>query len=186
MGTVPTVAEADQIVRKYNQEPFHIKHAETVGGVMAWFAGKYDPDRVDYWHVVGMLHDVDFEMYPDQHCVKGEELLRAEGVDDGVIRSAMCHGYGVTQTPYVPEQQMEKILFAVDELSGLIGAVAIMRPSHSVSDLELPSVKKKFKDKKFAAGCSRDIIEQGAQQLDMSLDDLISETILAMRSIEGQ
>ncbi|MCL2735928.1 MAG: hydrolase [Propionibacteriaceae bacterium] len=185
MGTVPTIERAEEIVRTYNKEPFHITHAQTVGAVMGWFAAQHDPERVDYWRVVGMLHDVDFEMYPDQHCVKGEELLRSEGVDESVIRSAMSHGYGVTDTPHTPDLLMEKILFAVDELTGLIGAVAIMRPSRSVSDLELPSVKKKFKDKRFAAGCSREIIEQGAQQLDMSLDDLITETILAMRAVEA-
>jgi len=184
MTQVPTPAQADEIVRKYNKEPFHIKHAETVGCVMAWFAARDDPSRVDYWRVVGMLHDVDFEMYPDEHCVKGEELLRDEGVDEGVIVSAMSHGFGVTKTTYQPTDHMEKVLFAVDELTGLIGAVAIMRPSRSVSDLELPSVKKKFKDKKFAAGCSRDVIEQGAEQLGVSLDDLISDTILAMRACE--
>jgi len=184
MGDVPTIERADEIVRKYNKEPFHIKHAETVGGVMGWFAAKHDPGREDYWHVVGMLHDVDFEMYPDEHCVKGIELLRAEGVDDGVIRSAMSHGWGATASPYEPTETMEKVLFAVDELTGLIGAVVIMRPSHSTSDLELPSVKKKFKDKNFAAGCSRDVIVEGAERLGVSLDDLISDTILAMRSIE--
>jgi len=185
MGQVPTLAQAEEIVRTYNKEPFHLTHALTVGGVMGWFAARYDPDNVDYWRVVGMFHDVDFELYPDEHCVKGEELLRAEGVDEGIIRSAMSHGWGVTQTPYEPTSTMEKVLFAVDELTGLIGAVAIMRPSRSVSDLELPSVKKKFKDKKFAAGCSRDIIADGAERLGVTLDDLITDTILAMRSIEA-
>jgi len=184
VSQVPAPEQAGEIVRKYNKEPFHIKHAETVGCVMGWFAGRDDPERVDYWRVVGMLHDVDFEMYPDEHCIKGEELLRSEGVDEGVIVSAMSHGYGVTNTTHQPTSHMEKVLFAVDELTGLIGAVAIMRPSKSVQDLELPSVKKKFKDKKFAAGCSRDVIEQGAEQLGVPLDDLITDTIEAMRACE--
>jgi len=186
MSEIPTVERAREIVGTYNHEPFHLAHSETVGGVLGWFAALYDPERVDYWRVVGMLHDVDFEMYPEEHCVKGEELLREEGVDEGVIRSAMSHGFGVTDTRFEPEETMEKVLYAVDELTGLIGAVALMRPSRSVSDLELPSVKKKFKDKKFAAGCSRDVIQDGADRLGINLDDLISDTILAMRSIEPE
>ena len=184
MSYVPTPAQARELLAKYNKEPFHMQHGETVSGVMGYFARKYDPGREDYWRAVGMLHDVDFEQYPDEHCLKGEELLREQGVDEGVIRSAMSHGWGVTKTPYEPEQTMEKVLFAVDELTGLIGAVALMRPSRSVSDLELPSVKKKFKDKRFAAGCSRDVITEGAERLGVSLDDLITDTILAMRGIE--
>jgi len=135
--------------------------------------------------VVGLLHDVDFEAHPDAHCVAGEELLRKEGVDEDIIRSAMSHGWGITGTSHQPEAMMEKILFACDELSGLIGAVTLMRPSKSVQDLEVSSVKKKFKDKKFAAGCSRDVIRQGAEMLDWELDELIQRTILAMRTIEG-
>jgi predicted hydrolase (HD superfamily) len=152
--------------------------------VLGYFAEKHEPDKTEFWQVVGMLHDIDFELHPDGHCVKGIEILRSEGVGESVIRSAMSHGYGVTGTPYEPESYMEKILFAADELTGLIGAVALMRPSKSVSDLEVPSVMKKFKDKKFAAGCSREIIREGAEKLNMPLEELIQETILAMRRIQ--
>jgi len=184
MSSIPTLEQAKELLAKYNKEPFHIQHAETVSGVMGYFARKHDPEAVDYWMVVGMLHDIDFEMYPDEHCVKGEELLRGEDVDERVIRSTMSHGYGVTGTPFEPQSIMEKILFAADELTGLIGAAALMRPSKSVSDMECPSVMKKFKDKKFAAGCSRDIIRAGAENLGWTLEELIGETILAMREIE--
>jgi predicted hydrolase (HD superfamily) len=153
---------------------------------MRHFAGQYDPDNADKWAVVGLLHDVDFELYPNEHCVKGEELLRENGVDDDIVSACMSHGWGLSGTSYKPEHIMEKILFAADELTGLIGAVAIMRPSKSVQDLELPSVKKKFKDKKFAAGCSRDVIAQGAEALGWTLDELIERTILAMRTSEVQ
>jgi predicted hydrolase (HD superfamily) len=181
----PTTEQAWPLLEKYNKEQFHLHHAKIVSGVMRYFANEYDPEQTEFWSVVGLLHDIDFELYPDEHCVKGEELLRENGVDEAVIRSAMSHGYGLSGTPYKPEVTMEKILFAADELTGLIGAVAIMRPSKSVQDLELPSVKKKFKDKKFAAGCSRDVITQGAEALGWTLDELIEKTILAMRTIEG-
>jgi predicted hydrolase (HD superfamily) len=180
-----TVTEAQEILERYNKEPFHLHHAKVVSGVMRRFAAQYDPDNAEKWSVVGLLHDIDFELYPDEHCVKGEELLRENGVDFALIRSCMSHGYGLSGTSYRPEHVMEKILFAADELTGLIGAVAIMRPSKSVQDLELPSVKKKFKDKKFAAGCSRDVIVQGAEMLGWTLDELIERTILAMRTVEG-
>jgi len=179
-----TLAAAEAIVRKYNQEDFHLRHAATVSGVMGYYARKHDPEREEYWRVVGMLHDTDFEQFPEEHCVKGIELLRAEGVEDGIIQSAMSHGWGLTESPYEPQHVMEKVLFAIDELTGLIGAVAIMRPSKSTMDLELSSVKKKFKDKRFAAGCSRDTIAKGAEMLGISLDELINETILAMREVE--
>ena len=185
MSAVPTLQQARELISKYNKEPFHIQHAETVSGVLGYFAEKYDPEAVEFWKVVGMLHDIDFELYPDEHCVKGEEILHSEGVDDQVIRSAMCHGYGLNSVQYEPQSIMEKILFASDELTGLIGAAALMRPSKSVSDMECPSVMKKFKDKRFAAGCSRDVIKKGADNLGWTLDELISETILAMRAIEG-
>jgi predicted hydrolase (HD superfamily) len=178
------IAQAREILEKYNKEPFHLHHAEVVSGAMRHFAKQYDADSVDKWALVGLLHDIDFEMYPDEHCVKGEELLRENNVDESIIRSCMSHGYGLTGTPHRPEHIMEKILFAVDELTGLIGAVAIMRPSKSVQDLEVTSVKKKFKDKKFAAGCSRDVIAQGAQALGWTLDELIERTILVMRTPE--
>ena len=181
---LPSIDQAREILQKYNKEDFHLRHAETVSGVLGYFSQKHDPEHVHEWQVVGMLHDVDFEQYPDEHCVKGEAILLDEGLGEPLIRSAMSHGWGMTHTTHQPEHIMEKILFAVDELTGLIGAVAIMRPSKSTMDLELSSVKKKFKDKKFAAGCSRDVIRQGAEALGWELDELISETILAMRTLE--
>ena len=176
---------AREVLEKYNKQPFHLRHGEVVGGVMRHFAEEYDPVREDYWEAVGLLHDVDFELFPEEHCVKGEELLRGEGAGEDMIRSAMSHGWGLTGVEHEPEHVMEKILFACDELTGLIGAVTLMRPSKSVRDLEVSSVKKKFKDKKFAAGCSRDIVLQGAQMLGWELDELIEKTILAMRTVAG-
>ena len=186
MSYVPNLEQALTILEKYNKETFHLYHAKTVAGVMKWFAEIYDAEHTGFWTIVGLLHDIDFELYPAEHCIKGEELLREEGIDENIIRAAMSHGWGATPTPHEPVHIMEKILFAVDELTGLIGAVAIMRPSKSVADLELSSVKKKFKDKKFAAGCSRDMINAGAERLGWPLDELITKTILAMRSIEGR
>ena len=183
MPYVPAPEQARELIMKYNKEDFHVRHAETVSGVLGYFAEKHDPDRVDYWKAVGMLHDIDFEMYPEEHCVKGIEILRAEDVDDGVVRAALSHGFSMTGSPYEPEHIMEKILFAVDELTGLIGAAVLMRPSKSASDLEYGSVIKKFKDKKFAAGCSREVIRQGAENLGWPLQELIEETILAMRTL---
>jgi len=185
MSYIPNLRQAADLLAKYNKEPFHIRHGETVSAVLGYFAEKYDPERKEYWKVVGMLHDIDFELYPDEHCVKGIEIMRNEDIDESVIRSAMSHGYGLTGVEYEPESYMEKILFAADELTGLIGAVAIMRPSKSVSDLEVSSVMKKFKDKKFAAGCSRETIREGAEKLGMPLEELVQETILAMRRIPG-
>ena len=183
MGYIPTLEQARVLLAKYNEEKFHILHGETVSGVMGWFAAKHDPANEEFWRVVGMLHDIDYEQYPEEHCVKGIEIMRGEDIDESVIRAALSHGYGMTGTPYEPESVMEKLLFAVDELTGLIWAVTLMRPSKSVSDLELSSVKKKFKDKKFAAGCSREAIRQGTVMLGWELDELISETILAMRCL---
>ncbi|MDR1080615.1 MAG: hydrolase [Deltaproteobacteria bacterium] len=173
-----------EILTKYNKEQFHLQHAETVEGVMKWFADDlgHSSDR-DYWGVVGLLHDVDFELYPDQHCLKAPELLREGGVGEDVIRSVVSHGYGLT-VDVKPEHLMEKVLYAVDELTGLIWASALMRPSRSVMDLELKSVKKKFKTLNFAAGCSRDVIRRGCEMLGWELDHLISKTIEAMRSME--
>jgi predicted hydrolase (HD superfamily) len=173
---------AKDILLKYNSEPFHIKHAEIVSGVMRYFAKEYDPENEKMWAEAGLLHDVDFEKYPEKHCVKGEELLRGEGVDERIIHASMSHGYGLSPTPYEPVEFMEKILFAVDELTGLIGASALMRPSKSVQDIETSSVKKKFKDKKFAAGCSRNVIMRGADYLNWTIDELIEKTIHAMRT----
>jgi predicted hydrolase (HD superfamily) len=176
--------EAWDLLGKYNREPFHLQHAETVEGVMRWFAADQGfGDDADYWGVVGLLHDIDFELHPDQHCLKAPELLREGGVGDDVVRSVVSHGYGLT-VDVKPEHQMEKILYAVDELTGLIGATALMRPSRSVSDLEVKSVKKKFKTLNFAAGCSRPVIERGALMLGWDLDTLIDKTIQAMRSVE--
>jgi predicted hydrolase (HD superfamily) len=173
-----------EILNKYNKEPFHLQHAETVEGVMKWFADHlgFQDDR-EYWGIVGLLHDVDFEMYPDQHCIKAPELLREGGVGEDVIHSVVSHGFGLT-VDVEPEHLMEKVLFATDELTGLIWATALMRPSKSVSDLEVKSVKKKFKTLNFAAGCSRDVIKRGAEMLGWELDELIAKTIDAMRSIE--
>ena len=179
------LSTAKDIIRKYNKEPFHIQHAETVSGVMGYYAKKHDPEREEYWRVVGMLHDTDFEQYPEQHCVKGIELLQAEGVPQDIIQSALSHGWGMTKSPYEPTQFMEKVLFSIDELTGLIWATALMRPSKSTQDMELSSVKKKFKDKKFAAGCSRDTISKGAELMGWTLDELIQETLLAMREVEA-
>lgn len=184
MGKVPSLEEAQELLELYNEEDFHLHHAKVVSGVMGYFAEEYDPENVGFWKAVGLLHDLDYEKYPDEHCVIGQEIMRAEGIDERVIRSAASHAY-----PHVnikPELFMEKILYAVDELTGLIGAVAIMRPSKSVGDLELKSVKKKFKTPAFAAGCSREVISRGAEMLEWPLDDLISKTILAMRSLMGE
>ncbi len=186
MSYIPTVEQAREIMEKYNAEPFHRRHAEIVSGVMGWFAQQYDPENAAYWRAVGMLHDLDFEQFPEQHCVKEQQLMRELDLDESLIHACVSHGWGMTGIETKPERMMEKVLFATDELTGLIGAVAIMRPSKSVSDLELKSVKKKFKDKKFAAGCSRDVIEQGAQMMGVELDELIEKTILAMRSLMGE
>lgn len=180
MSYIPTPEQALELVKKYNSEPFHIQHAETVSKVLGYFAGKHDPDRIDYWRTVGMLHDIDFELYPEQHCVKAVELLHDNDVDDGVIRSVVSHGYGLC-SDVKPEEYMEKVLFAVDELTGLIGAAALMRPT-GMEGLGVKSVMKKFKSKGFAAGCSRDVIQQGADMLGVDLPELIEQTLEAMNS----
>lgn len=179
-----TRQEALMLLKKYNQEPFHIQHGLTVEGVMRWYANELGYGKeTDYWAAVGLLHDIDFELYPDEHCQKAPELLREGGVSEDMIHAICSHGYGLC-SDVKPEHEMEKVLFAVDELTGLIGAAALMRPSKSVMDMEASSVKKKFKDKKFAAGCSRDVIRQGAEYLGWDLNDLFEKTILAMRSCE--
>ena len=176
--------EALTLLTTYNKEAFHIQHALTVEGVMRWYAQElgYGEDA-DFWATVGLLHDIDFEMWPDEHCQKAPELLSAAGVGEDMIHAIVSHGYGLC-ADVAPEHQMEKVLFAADELTGLIGAAALMRPSKSVMDMEVSSIKKKFKDKKFAAGCSRDVITQGAQMLGWELPELFEKTILAMRSCE--
>lgn len=185
MSYIPTVEEAYEIISKYNKDDFHLKHAKIVSGVMGYFAKEYDPDNVDYWKAVGMLHDLDFEIYPDEHCIKSQELMKDLNIDDSIIRATASHGYGIT-VDIKPELFMEKVLYAVDELTGLIGAVAIMRPSKSVSDLEVKSVMKKFKTTNFAAGCSRDVIRNGAEMLGWELNELIDKTILGMRSLNPE
>lgn len=181
-----TREEALALLKKYNKEPFHIQHALTVEGVMRWFAGELGYGaEADYWANAGLLHDIDFELYPEQHCQKAPELLREGGVSEDMVRSVCSHGYGLC-SDVEPKHEMEKVLFAVDELTGLIGAAALMRPSKSVTDMEVSSIKKKFKDKRFAAGCSRDVIRQGAERLGWELNELFEKTILAMRSCEKQ
>ena len=181
-----TLQEATLILQKYNTEAFHIQHGRAVSGTLGYFAKKHDPTREEYWRVVGMLHDTDYEQYPELHCVKGEELLTAENVPQDIIRSAMSHGWGMTNTVHEPKHIMEKILYGIDELTGLIGATALMRPSKSTLDMELPSLKKKFKDKKFASGCSREVITKGAEMLGWTLDELLQETLNAMQEIERE
>lgn len=180
MSFVPTSEQALEITKKYNSEPFHIQHAETVGKVMEYMAREYDPGREDYWKTVGLLHDIDFELYPEQHCVKAVELLHENDIDESVIHAVVSHGYGLC-ADVEPELYMEKMLFAVDELTGLIGAAALMRPT-GMSDMEPKSVIKKFKDKKFAAGCSREVIAKGAEMLGMEINELIAKTLEAMKS----
>ena len=185
MNTLITREEAWNLLNEYNKEKFHIKHGETVEGVMKYFARTLGfENEVDFWGIVGLLHDLDFEMYPDEHCIKVQEIMKERGISDEIIRSVASHGYGLTDVEIKPEHMMEKILFATDELTGLIGATALMRPSKSVMDLEVKSVKKKFKTPSFAAGCSRDVINKGAEMLGWELDYLIEQTILAMREIE--
>ena len=184
MTTKLTREQGLELLKKYNKEPFHILHGLTVEGTMRWFANElgYKEDA-DFWAMAGLLHDIDFEMYPEQHCIKAEELLREAGAEEELIHAICSHGYGIA-CDVKPEHEMEKVLFAADELTGLIWAAAKMRPSKSTKDMELSSLKKKFKDKKFAAGCSRDVIRRGADQLGWELDKLMEQTILAMRSCE--
>ena len=180
MSYIPSPEQAKELVMRYNKEAFHIQHAETVSKVMGELAKKYDPENVDFWRTVGMLHDIDFELYPEQHCVKANEMLHELDVDEEVIHAVISHGYGICI--YVePVKYMEKVLFAVDELTGLIGAAALMRPT-GISDMEPKSVMKKFKDKKFAAGCSRDVIRQGAEMMGVELNELVAMTLDAMRA----
>lgn len=177
--------DALKLLQKYNKEPFHIYHGLTVEGVMKWFADElgYNDDK-EFWGIVGLLHDIDFEEYPQEHCIKEPELLQGAGVSDEIIHGVCSHGYNLT-VDVEPVHQMEKVLYATDELTGLIGAAVKMRPSQSTSDFEVKSLKKKFKDKKFAAGCSRDVIKFGAELLGWDLDKLFEQAILAMRSCEN-
>lgn len=184
MRTQITRAQALALLQKYNREPFHIFHGLTVEGTMRYFAREMGEDE-DFWGLVGLLHDVDFEKYPEQHCLKAPELLSEIGAEPEFIHAVCSHGYGLV-CDVEPTHQMEKVLFAADELTGLIGAAARMRPSKSVMDMEVSSLKKKYKDKKFAAGCSRDVIQTGAERLGWTLEELMEKTILAMRSCEAQ
>lgn len=184
MQTSVSREQAMALLRKYNTEPFHIQHALTVEGVMDYFARELGyGDSADFWSRCGLLHDVDFEKYPEEHCKKAPELLAEVGAELELVHAVCSHGYRLC-SDVKPEHEMEKVMFAVDELTGLIWAAAKMRPSHSVQDMELSSLKKKFKDKKFAAGCSRDVIRQGAEDLGWTLDEILERTILAMRSCE--
>ena len=182
--------EAFSLLKKYNKDPFHIQHALTVEAVMKWYANElgYGEDA-EYWGIVGLLHDIDFELYPEEHCLKAPEMLREAGVGEDVIHSVVSHGYGITvgcgvTIDVAPEQEMEKVLFAADELTGLIWAAALMRPSKSTKDMELKSLKKKYKSKGFAAGWSREVIERGAQQLGWELEKLLTMTLQAMAASE--
>ena len=180
-----TRQQALELLMKYNKEPFHILHGLTVEGVMRWYAEELGHGaQADFWAMAGLLHDVDFEMYPDQHCIKAPDLLAEVNASPELVHAICSHAYGVC-CDVEPIHQMEKVMFAVDELTGLIGAAARMRPSKSVMDMELSSLKKKFKDKKFAAGCSRDVIRDGAEKLGWTLDEVLDKTILAMRSCEA-
>ena len=178
-----TKSAAAELLRKYNHDSFHLQHAETVSAVMGIFASKLGhADEREFWETVGLLHDIDFEQWPEQHCVKAPELLRPAGCSEELIHAVCSHGYGIC-SEVEPVLEMEKVLFAVDELTGLIGAAALMRPSKSCKDMELSSLKKKFKDKKFAAGCSRDVIRTGAERLGWDLDRLLNDTLDAMKEL---
>ena len=181
-----TREEAYDLLKKYNKDPFHIQHALTVETVMKWYAEElgFGAD-VEYWGIVGLLHDIDFELYPEEHCIKAPELLREGGVGEDIIHGVVSHGYGIT-VDVAPEHEMEKVLFAADELTGLIWAAALMRPSKRTKDMELKSLKKKYKSKGFAAGCSREVIERGAEQLGWELDKLLTMTLEAMKATEDE
>ena len=181
-----TREEAWALLTEFNQEPFHLQHAITVGKVMRWYAQQlgYEADA-DFWEIVGLLHDLDFEQFPEEHCIRSQQIMRERGVPEPIIHATASHGYGIC-CDIEPEHEMEKVLYASDELTGLIGAAALMRPSKSVQDMELSSLKKNFKDKKFAAGCSRDVIRQGAERLGWELDTLLDRTLQAMRACEAE
>lgn len=182
-----TRTQALELLKEYNKEAFHLRHAVTVEAVMRTFAAELGYGaEADFWAAVGLLHDLDFERYPEEHCVKAREIMERRGLDDALIRAVVCHGWGMTGCDVPPEHEMEKVLFATDELTGLIGAAALMRPSRSVQDMELSSLKKKFKDKKFAAGCSREVITQGAELLGWDLDTLLDRTLQAMKASEAE
>ena len=179
-----TREQAWDLLNEYNKGEFHLKHGQIVGDVMRWYAIELGyGDEADFWETVGLLHDLDFEMYPDEHCIKSQEIMKERGIDEKIIHATASHGYAIT-VDIKPEHEMEKVLYAVDELTGLIGAVVLMRPSKSVQDLTLKSVKKKYKSKNFAAGCSREVIERGADMLGWTLEDLIQRTIDALKTFQ--
>ena len=181
-----TREQALELLKEYNKEPFHLRHALTVEAVMRWFAQELGyGGEADFWAAAGLLHDLDFEQYPEEHCVKVREIMEARGLEPALIHAVVSHGWGMTEGDAQPEHQMEKVLFAVDELTGLIGAAALMRPSKSVQDMELSSLKKKFKDKRCAAGCSRETIQQGAELLGWELSELLERTLQAMKAAEA-
>ena len=181
-----TREQALDLLKEYNKEPFHLRHAFTVEAVMDWFAHELGyGDQASFWATAGLLHDLDFEQYPDEHCVKVREIMEGRGLDPALIHAVVSHGWGMTGADVQPEHEMEKVLFAADELTGLIGAAALMRPSKSVQDMELSSLKKKYKDKRFAAGCSRETIAQGAELLGWELSDLLERTLNAMKAKEA-
>lgn len=180
-----TREEAWELLTEYNKEEFHLEHAQIVENTMRYFADKlgYGEEK-DFWGIVGLLHDLDFELYPEQHCIKEQEIMRERGVDERIIHATASHGYAIT-VDIKPEHEMEKVLYAVDELTGLIGAVVLMRPSKSVQDLKVKSVKKKYKSKNFAAGCSREVIQRGADMLGWTLEELIAQTIEALKTFQA-
>ena len=179
-----TREEAWELLTEYNQDEFHLQHAQTVENTMRYFARELGfADEEDFWGIVGLLHDLDFEKYPEEHCIKSQEIMKERGIDEKIIHATASHGYAIT-VDIKPEHEMEKVLYAVDELTGLIGAVVLMRPSKSVQDLTLKSVKKKYKSKNFAAGCSREVIERGADMLGWTLEDLIQRTIDALKTFQ--
>jgi predicted hydrolase (HD superfamily) len=180
MSYIPTPEEALEILKKYNTKDFHIQHAQTVSKVLGHFAREHDPGREDFWKTVGILHDIDFELYPEEHCVKAPEILREHDIDEEVIHAVVSHGYGIC-SQVEPVHYMEKVLYAVDELTGLIGAVVLMRPT-GMSDMTAKSVMKKFKTPSFAAGCSREVITRGAEMLGMDVSELVTKTLEAMKS----
>ena len=181
-----TREQALELLKAYNKEPFHLRHAFTVEAVMGWYAKELGyGDEAEFWSTVGLLHDLDFEQYPEEHCVKVREIMEEKGLDPALIHAVVSHGWGQTGGDAQPEHQMEKVLFAADELTGLIGAAALMRPSKSVQDMELSSLKKKYKDKRFAAGCSRETIAQGAERLGWELPQLLERTLQAMKDCES-
>ena len=181
---IPTPQQAWDLMTEYNEGEFHQKHARIVGDVMRWYAERLGyGDEADFWEAVGILHDLDFEQYPEQHCIKEQEILRERGIDESIVHATASHGYAITVN-IQPEHEMEKVLYATDELTGLIGAAALMHPSKSVQDMEVKSVRKKYKDKKFAAGCSREVIQRGADMLGWELSDLILQTLEAMKATE--